>query len=184
MLMRNQQFIDDVSARVRELLANSPARDLEKNMRAMLGAMFERLDKFNRANATIGRAYGLLSQNGQGSSVPGVTYMGSQGNNYAYNNVTFAENEERSPWEPFHVEKGFERDGDAFVVDDFKSVTQASTGAVLWQASEADKGAPIDSDYAGEFGHDLAMQAMGHGVSWFDDHHKFPLKVPHTEFYL
>jgi predicted dehydrogenase len=31
-------------------------------------------------------------------------------------------------------------DGDAFVVDDFKSVTQASTGAVLWQASEADKG--------------------------------------------
>ena len=29
--------------------------------------------------------------------------MGSQGNNYAYNNITFAENEERSPWEPFHV---------------------------------------------------------------------------------
>ena len=31
-------------------------------------------------------------------------------------------------------------DGDAFVVDDFKSLTQASTGAVLWQAGEADKG--------------------------------------------
>jgi predicted dehydrogenase len=31
-------------------------------------------------------------------------------------------------------------DGDAFVVDDFKSVTQASSGAVLWQASDADKG--------------------------------------------
>ena len=39
--------------------------------------------------------------------MPGVTYMGSQGNNYAYNNVTFAENEERSPWTPFHVEHGF-----------------------------------------------------------------------------
>jgi BMFP domain-containing protein YqiC len=46
--MRNQQFIDDVSARVRELLANSPARDIEKNMRAMLGAMFERLDLVTR----------------------------------------------------------------------------------------------------------------------------------------
>ena len=29
------------------------------------------------------------------------------GNNYAYNSVTFAENEERSPWEPFHVQHGF-----------------------------------------------------------------------------
>ena len=43
----------------------------------------------------------------QGGSVPGLTYMGSQGNNYAYNSITFAENEERSPWEPFHVQHGF-----------------------------------------------------------------------------
>ena len=62
---------------------------------------------FNHANATIGRAYGLLSQNLQGGSLPGVTYMGSQGNNYMYNSVTFGENEERSPWEPFHVQHGF-----------------------------------------------------------------------------
>ena len=40
--------------------------------------------------------------------------MGSQGNNYAYNSVTFAENEERSPWEPFHVQHGF-RPGDSAV---------------------------------------------------------------------
>ena len=62
---------------------------------------------YNHANATIGRAYGLLSQNLQGGSVPGVTFMGSQGNSYTYNSVTFAENEERSPWEPLHVQKGF-----------------------------------------------------------------------------
>jgi len=54
-----------------------------------------------------GRAYGLLSQNLQGGSEPGVTFMGSQGNNYTYNNLTFAENEERSPFEPLHVQKGF-----------------------------------------------------------------------------
>ena len=63
---------------------------------------------YNHANATIGRAYGLLSQNGQGGSVPGQSYMGNQGNSYAYNSLTFAENEERSPWEPFHVQHGFQ----------------------------------------------------------------------------
>ena len=38
--------------------------------------------------------------------MPGWSYMGNQGNGYAYNSVTFAENEERSPWEPFHVQHG------------------------------------------------------------------------------
>jgi hypothetical protein len=66
------------------------------------------LGPYNDANATIGRAYGLLSQNLQGGSVPGLTYMGSQGNNYMYNSVTFAENQERSPWRPFHVRQGYE----------------------------------------------------------------------------
>ena len=64
------------------------------------------LGPYNHANATIGRAYGLLSQNGQGGSVPGESYMGSLGNGQSYNNMTFAENEERSPWEPLHVQKG------------------------------------------------------------------------------
>ena len=36
--------------------------------------------------------------------------MGSQGNGYSFTNLTFAENEERSPWQPFHVEQGFGRD--------------------------------------------------------------------------
>ena len=47
------------------------------------------------------------SANLQGGSVPGETYMGSQGNSYAYS-AAFAENEERSPWTPFHVQHGFE----------------------------------------------------------------------------
>jgi hypothetical protein len=42
---------------------------------------------YNHANATIGRAYGLLSQNLQGGSVPDDTYMGSLGNWYAYTAV-------------------------------------------------------------------------------------------------
>src|SRR5262247_3160021 len=78
----------------------------EIGMNAGVGAM----GPYNHANATIGRAWGLLSQNLQGGSVPGLSYMGNQGNSYAYNSLTFAENEERSPWEPFHVQRGFRPD--------------------------------------------------------------------------
>ncbi len=84
-------------------VVNGPIRN-EIKMNCGTGAMAP----YNHANATIGRAYGLLSQNLQGGSVPGHTYMGSQGNAYAYGSVTFGENEERSPWEPFHVQHGFE----------------------------------------------------------------------------
>src|SRR5437870_2754939 len=84
------------------VVVNGPIRDKVK-MNSGTGAMAP----FNHANATIGRAYGLLSQNLQGGSLPGDSYMGSQGNNYMYNSVTFAENEERSPWTPFHVQHGF-----------------------------------------------------------------------------
>jgi len=84
------------------VVVNGPIRH-EIGMNAGTGAMAP----YNHANATIGRTYGLLSQNLQGGSLPGDSYMGSQGNNYAYNSITFAENEERSPWEPFHVQHGF-----------------------------------------------------------------------------
>ena len=84
------------------VVVNGPIRD-EIAMNSGTGAMAP----YNHANATIGRAYGLLSQNLQGGSLPGDSYMGSQGNNYAYNSVTFAENEERSPWASFHVQHGF-----------------------------------------------------------------------------
>jgi hypothetical protein len=90
------------SAMASMAVVNGPIRN-EIGMNSGTGA----LGPYSHANATIGRAYGLLSQNGQGGSVPGHSYMGNQGNNYAYNSVTFAENEERSPWEPFHVQHGF-----------------------------------------------------------------------------
>ena len=46
--MLNQQLIDEVSAKIRDLLANTPARDVETNIRAMLAAMFARLDLVTR----------------------------------------------------------------------------------------------------------------------------------------
>lgn len=90
------------------VVVNGPIRH-ELKMNSGIGAM----GPYNHANATIGRAYGLLSQNLQGGSEPGVSFMGSQGNSYTYNNVTFAENEEDSPWEPLHVQKGFKPEDSA-----------------------------------------------------------------------
>jgi hypothetical protein len=47
-------------------------------------------------------------------------------------------------------------------------------------AADAD-GIEHDAIDADAFGFALAMQAMGHGVSWFDDHKSFPIKVPNME---
>ena len=101
------------------VVVNGPIRH-EIGMNWGIGA----LGPYNHANSTIGRAYGLLSQNLQGGSAPGKTYLGSQGNNYAYNSITFAENEERSPWRPFHVQHGFEPENS--VVSVFSGVRSTS----------------------------------------------------------
>ena len=62
----------------------------------------------NQANATIGRALRLFLTN-LGGLTPGVNLMACQGNpaNYSF---AFAENEDASPWEPFHVSRGHGRE--------------------------------------------------------------------------
>jgi hypothetical protein len=59
----------------------------------------------NRANATIGRTMRLIILNVLGMT-PGVFDMSVQGHPGKYS-YCIAENEEESPWEPLHVEKGF-----------------------------------------------------------------------------
>lgn len=84
------------------MVINGPIRDkLEFNYG--IGA----LGPFAQANATIGRAWTLLSKNLGNGGIPGDTYLGSLGNNLNYNNVVIAENESESPWPPFHVQRGF-----------------------------------------------------------------------------
>lgn len=83
-------------------IVNGPIRQ-QIGMHCGIGAM----GPYSHANVTIGRAHALLSQNLQGGSVVGDTYMGSIGNAYNYA-CCWAENEERSPWEPLHVQHGFE----------------------------------------------------------------------------
>lgn len=46
--MQATRFLDELSARMTELLAASPARDAEKNLRALLAAGLARLDVVTR----------------------------------------------------------------------------------------------------------------------------------------
>lgn len=62
----------------------------------------------NRANATIGRALGLVLRN-VGGAVPGELDMATMGQPGKYT-FCFAENEQESPWEPLHVSRGFNRE--------------------------------------------------------------------------
>ena len=46
--MFNPKFLDDISAKLSEAVANSPAKDVEKNARALLAQGFAKLDLVTR----------------------------------------------------------------------------------------------------------------------------------------
>ncbi|HJX12450.1 MAG TPA: hypothetical protein VJ377_02860 [Dehalococcoidales bacterium] len=70
----------------------------------------------NIANAAIGRAMGLITKNFRGIRKQ-IEDMGVLGNPGKYTWVV-GENEENSPWEPFHVERGFQK-GDSTITVTF-----------------------------------------------------------------
>lgn len=51
--MPNPKFFDDISNRLSQLAAASPARDIEKNARALLASAFARLDLVTREEFDI-----------------------------------------------------------------------------------------------------------------------------------
>jgi BMFP domain-containing protein YqiC len=48
LIMLNQKFLDDISAKLNDALANSPVKDFEKNARALLAQGFSKLDLVTR----------------------------------------------------------------------------------------------------------------------------------------
>jgi len=51
----DQRIVNDVTQRIREVFAASPAADLEKNLKAMLGSVFARLDLVTREEFDVQR---------------------------------------------------------------------------------------------------------------------------------
>ncbi len=83
------------------VLVNGPVAG-ELGMNSGAGA----LGPGNRANATIGRAVRLVLLN-IGGAIPGAVDMATIGQPGKYT-ACLAENEAQNPWQPLHVERGFD----------------------------------------------------------------------------
>lgn len=83
------------------MIVNGPVA-LNLGMNAGTNAM----GQGNKANATLGRALRLIMTN-IGGGVPGVLDRSQMGSPAKYG-FCFPENEDGNPWEPLHVERGFE----------------------------------------------------------------------------
>jgi BMFP domain-containing protein YqiC len=46
--MLDRKFFDEINAKISEVIAASPAKDIEKNMKAMMMAMFSKMDLVTR----------------------------------------------------------------------------------------------------------------------------------------
>ncbi len=87
----------------------------------------------DRANATVGRALRLIIMNVLGIR-PHEFDQSTQGTSAKYA-CCFAENEEDSPWEPLHVERGFPRDASTVTLQMMRSdlyVANISTICGAW----------------------------------------------------
>jgi len=125
------------------LVVNGPIRE-RIGMNMKMGA----LGQGNRANATIGRAVRLAVRN-IGGARPGGTERSTMGNPMKFT-MCFAEWEERSDWEPLHVERGFQRD------ESVVSVFCMTSGPVLM----VDQTSRTAGQLAGSLG--LCMESLHH----------------------
>ncbi|MBN2062057.1 MAG: hypothetical protein JW882_16730 [Deltaproteobacteria bacterium] len=92
------------------IIVNGPIRQkLEMNSGSNL------FGPANRANATIGRAVRLILLN-IGGARPGIVDLSTHGQPSKYS-FCIAENEEESPWDPLHVEMGFDRSANTVTVN-------------------------------------------------------------------
>jgi len=46
--MLNAKMFEEINAKVSKIIADSPAKDIEKNVRAMMGAVFTKMDLVTR----------------------------------------------------------------------------------------------------------------------------------------
>ena len=51
--MFGKQLFEEVSSKISETISNSPAKDMEKNVKAMLGSAFNRMDLVTREEFDI-----------------------------------------------------------------------------------------------------------------------------------
>jgi hypothetical protein len=112
-------------------------------------------------NPAIGRAIGLIVRNIAGFR-PGTSYMGTFGYPLAF---TLAESEVDTPWDPFHVQQGFDRNA--------STVTIGVTNN--WGASPAAYDTPDQS------GAETALQLLAREITHKTRLFNFPASGPDAE---
>ncbi|MGZ8210516.1 MAG: hypothetical protein ACXWUH_08410 [Burkholderiales bacterium] len=148
------------------------------------------MGNYFRANAAIGRAVRLALVN-IGAAIPGVGDMATQGTPAKFT-FCVAENEEASPWEALHVERGFPKEATTVTaiaaegphnVNDHESIT--AEGILTMIAGTITITGSNNAYYRGQpcvaFGPEHAQTVAGGGMSkadvkqWLFDHATLPL---------
>ncbi len=112
-------------------------------------------------NTAIGRAVGLIVRNIAGFR-PGSTYMGTFGYPLA---IALAERAADSPWEPFHVGQGYDRNANTVTV----GVTNNFGSS------------PAPYDRAGQSGAQIALELIAREIAGKTRLYSFPGRGPHAE---
>ena len=113
------------------------------------------------ANPALGRAIGLIVRNIAGFR-PGASYMGTFGYPLAF---ALAENEAESPWPPFHVDQGFDR----------------NTSTVTVGVTNNWGSAPAPYDTADRSGAQVALELLSREITKKTRVFNFPARGPHAE---
>lgn len=148
------------------------------------------MGNYFRANAAIGRAVRLALVN-IGAAIPGTGDMATAGTPAKFT-FCVAENEDRSPWEPLHVELGFPREASTVTViaaegphniNDHESLT--AEGILTMVAGTMAITGSNNAYYAGQpvlaFGPEHAATVAAGGMSkadakrWLYDHATLPM---------
>ncbi len=141
------------------LVVNGPVR-------RQVGLNCERnaLGPGRRANATIGRALRLVLLN-IGGAIPGRLDKATLGMPGKYT-FCLGENEEESPWEPLHVERGFGA-GESTVT----AIGAQGTNNVLALSGGAREALVLTADMMAVMGNNNALFGRGHPTVFFSPGH-------------
>ncbi len=110
------------------------------NIRDEIGLNYDvgAVGPYAHANTTIGRAWSLMAINLGNCGKVGTTYMGVIGNPMNLINIVIAENEEKSPFKPFSVRKGFKKGENVVSLFEGWGILSAANWAVNRWGTEMD----------------------------------------------
>lgn len=149
-------------------VVNGPiAKELNINCRSCsLGNAGPERQSF--ANVAIGRAVRLILMN-VGGAYPGIMDQDTIGSPAKFSMV-IAENEEKNPWEPYHVEKGFNLDDSTITLFYGHSLIEI---------------ADLDSETAEALINTIALRVIGIGQTIFIPYYPVILMAPaHAEIFV